>query len=374
MARHSRTGVRGLARLKSGRFRIDLRWRDARTGLQRRHMELLPANLPAAAAKRRAQETLAAALTGELGTMREPKRLSEALEDYCKWADDNRPLTADDRRSRANVLKEGLGDIFLDDISAFRVERFKRDRLAENPKPAPATVNRALAYLKHACGLFVGWGWMKPEVADAIRKVRLLKEPPGRVRYLSADEEARLVGALAGKPHVAAVVVAAALSGMRRGEVLGLRRDAVDLRHMTITLQKTKSNKVRRIPICDQLVPVLEEAIKKGGEFVFLNRRGKPWTVDGFKPAWYSVVAAAKLEDFHFHDLRHDFATKLRRRGVGLDVIAQLLGHASLAMTQRYAHVEQDLLRKAVARLPRLAAPTPIAAPLPHAKRARASK
>ena len=214
MSRASKTGIRGLYRGDDGRFRIDLRWREPSTGQRRRYCERLPAGVTAAAAKQRARELLSAALAGGFDPQQAPpRRLGEALDEYEKWAKVNRPRTLRDRQSIGKILRDRLGDPPLDELNPFLVERFKRDRAAEGV--APATVNRAVAMLKHLCGLCASWGWMPEDKARAIRAVKLLREPPGRVRYLTGDEEERLIAAL--PSGIRPIVLAALLSGMRLG-------------------------------------------------------------------------------------------------------------------------------------------------------------
>jgi integrase len=363
MARHSKTGVRGLHRDADGRFRFDLRWKEPATGEWRRYGERFPDGMTAAAAKRRARELLDGALAGGFDPKREdPKRLDEALDEYEKWAETNRPRTARDRKSLAKVLRAALGDVRLDELSPFHVERLKRDRVASGA--APATANRAVAMLKHLCGLAAEWGWMPESTARAIRGVKLLREPPGRVRYLTDEETTKLLAAV--PASIRPIVVAALLSGMRLGEVVGLRRDAVDLKARVITLTRTKSNRVRRVPVNDALAAVLWDAMReraptrgarKGAkptappELVFTSSLGRPYTMRGVSAMFRRAVPKAGIRDLRFHDLRHDFATRLRRGGVGIDAIAALLGHASLAMAQRYAHIGMETLREAVAAL-----------------------
>ncbi len=214
----------------------------------------------------------------------------------------------------------------------------------------PATVNRAVAKLKHLCGLAASWGWMPPEIEVAIRKVKLLKEPPGRVRYLSDDERIKLFTKL-GK-GLRPIVETGLLSGMRLSEIITLRKSSVDLKRCEITLTRTKNNKVRRLPINPNLLTILERAMTQSeDEHVFLNTRGKPYTMHGASGLFAKTVKRAKIDDFHFHDLRHDFATRVRRGGSGLDVVAALLGHSSLAMAQRYAHIGSAELAAAVSGL-----------------------
>jgi integrase len=323
---------------------------DPATGKRQRHQEKLPCSVPAAKAKLRAREILAAALAGAFDPNREPaRRLAGAFDEYVEWCKSNRPSAASKRKAAADRFVAALGDIPLDDVSPFHVERFKRDRLAGGA--AAATVNRDLAVLSHFYGLAASWGWALETVARAVRAVPHLKEPPGRVRYLSDEEEKRILVEL--PTQVRNIVVCALLSGMRQAEVVLLRKDAVDLRARVITLTRTKSNKVRRVYINDPLAALLDAAMKASrGAHVFTNTRGEPYTTDGVRTMFRRAVEKAKVDNFRFHDLRHTTATRLRQHGVGIDAIAEVLGHTTLAMARRYAHLGADTLRSAMANLP----------------------
>ncbi len=225
------------------------------------------------------------------------------------------------------------------------VERMKRDYHAGR---AEATVNRVLATLKHLARLAVQWGWMDRDIARRIRDVKLLKEPPGRVRYLSADEEKRLLVHL--PAWLLPIALVALLSGMRLGEVIALREDDIDLDHRVVHVRKSKNGRARRIPMNDDLAFLFSWLLPRAVDgWLFVTARGVPYRSDRVSREFGAAVTKAKIEDFHFHDTRHDFATRLRRNQVGLDVIAKLLGHRSLAMTQRYAHLDDPTLRGAVA-------------------------
>ncbi|HEY3356888.1 MAG TPA: site-specific integrase [Polyangia bacterium] len=385
MGRTNTSGQRGLSKLKSGQWKLDLRWREPGTGEWRRLYKMWPAGTTKATVKAAAKKEADAALAGGYEPKKEEaKKLGAALDSYLEWAETNRPRSYDSRVSIAKCLKEKFGDVVLDEISAFSVDRFKKVRTDE--KVSPASINRAVAMMKHACGLFVSWGWMMKTTADAIRGVRLMKEPPGRVRYLTPAEEERLFSELgdtrqstprergtgprtARRASVRRVVAAVLLSGLRMGEIVGLRKAQVDLQGRVLNLTVTKNNRVRRVPINDQLLEVLTEALAaspEGQGAVFTNSRGTPITKAGVHAVFYRAVKRAGLDDrFTFHDLRHCFATAVRRQGSGLDVIAELLGHSTLTMAKRYAHLGDQQMAAAVASLPALRKPAPIAAPLP---------
>jgi len=135
-------------------------------------------------------------------------------------------------------------------------------------------------------------------------------------------------------------------TGMRRSEVLGMTWERVDRARGVVMLDVTKSGKRREVPLNSRADAVLARRGSKSSGLVFATKR---W--DHFRTAWENAVARAKLADFHFHDLRHTFASWAVQRGATLQEVKDLLGHSSLAMVMRYAHLSPEHLRTAVARL-----------------------
>lgn len=355
MARASKTGIKGLHKIDD-RFRIDLRYRDVE-GRWHRYTEDLPRGISAAAAKERGRQVNNAACAGLLrieAATEPPKQLHDCLDLYVGWCKQNRPKTLRDRRHLVGLLKKHIADTAITNVSQLAIERFKRARAEQGVKPA--TINRGVALWKHFIGRAVIEGWIPEIIGRAARNVTMLKEPPGRVRYLDDEEATRLLGAL--RPDVRDVVLTAMMTGMRRGEILGLKKSAVDFATQHIRLTETKTNKARFVPIHDALVPVLQQAIERSpSEYVFTNVAGRPCS-HRVAAVFRRTVKKLGIHDLRFHDLRHDFATKLRRNGFGLDLIATLLGHTTLAMTQRYAHLGREDLRHAVRQLKPVGSPS----------------
>jgi len=143
-------------------------------------------------------------------------------------------------------------------------------------------------------------------------------------------------------------VETALLTGMRRGELLSLKWDQI--RNGFIYLTENKSGKARQIPINERLAGVLRE-VRRGNQlkspYVFCDSQGKRfWEV---KRSFASACRRAGIDVFHFHDLRHTFASQLVMNGVNLKAVQELLGHADIKMTMRYSHLFQAHLQDAVA-------------------------
>jgi integrase len=203
-----------------------------------------------------------------------------------------------------------------------------------------ATVNRELALLRHLLVLAEEWG----HVAK-VPRIRLEREPEGRLRFLAEDEISRLLAAceVSAHPELATVVTLALNTGMRKGEVLGLTWDRVDFSRGVLLLEKTKSGRRREVPMNDAVYAALSGRPGQREGRVFLSRN--------IRKAFDKAVEAAKLEDFRFHDLRHTAARYLVMRGASLADVRAVLGHSDVKMTMRYAHLSPEHLRAAVARL-----------------------
>jgi len=146
----------------------------------------------------------------------------------------------------------------------------------------------------------VEWRRLK---TNPIRATKKLKEPPGRLRFLSLEEIHRLLACCPPPPHTLRDIVTVALTtGMRRGEILGLRWDYIRLDNRLIILPVTKNNTVRVVPINDTLYRILAEMPEKSG-YVFGNGGGGH--IGDIKHSFTSACKKAGITDFRFHDLRH---------------------------------------------------------------------
>lgn len=182
------------------------------------------------------------------------------------------------------------------------------------------------------------------------RDLRHRREDNSRVRYLTDEEDHRLREIVNAKYswHMPELEIAVH-TGLRQGSQYGLTWDMVDWDARMLHVPRTKNEEPLHIPLNDVAVDALKVVRSRGVEDrrVFCSERtGKPlehprhW----FEPA----IRHGKIADFHWHDLRHTFASRLRMRGVSLETIADLLGHKGLTMTKRYAHIGPSHLHEAV--------------------------
>jgi integrase len=260
--------------------------------------------------------------------------------------------------------KSEAGHLLLADLTPARIAEF-RDKLLHSPRNprranhrvkqplsrhAPATVNRYLAVLSHACTIAMKeWAWLDD---NPLRKVRKLREAKGRDRFLSDDERKSLLQACteSKSPHLHLIVVLAISTGMRRGEILSLCWGQIDLDRKRITLHKTKNGDTRSIPLVGlafDLMTARRPAEVKPTDRVFAAKSDDS-NVE-IKKGWAVALKAANLSEFRFHDLRHTAASYLAMNGATLLEIAAILGHRTLAMVKRYAHLTDTHTHRVVA-------------------------
>jgi integrase len=186
------------------------------------------------------------------------------------------------------------------------------------------------------------WGWLE---INPVKKVAKPAEPQGRVRFLSDDERARLLEAckLCPNPILYTVVVVALSTGARKSEILTLKWRQVDFERNVIRLENTKNKERRALPLvgkAHELVFALKTENTHDTDYVFPRPDGrKPVEI---KRSWHWAIRKAEIKDFRFHDLRHSAASYLAMNGATLAEIAEVLGHKTLQMVKRYAHMSEQ--------------------------------
>lgn len=261
------------------------------------------------------------------------------IDSYAKpnkrsWVCDNYCLEAH--------LKPHFGDLDLRDISSLDIENYRAKRLEAGVKKS--TTNRELALLKKMFHLALDWGFCSE---NPVLKVRLYSERDNlKERVLSEEEEVKL---LAHSPaHLKPIVLFAINTGMRRGEILGLRWDQIERGGKAVRVVRTKSGQDRYVPLNETAADVIKaQRLATHGEFVFPSTKGG----EHFKAVCHSFSRACRLagiSGLRFHDLRHTFATRLIHRGADIVTVQNLLGHHSVTITQRYTHIGADRKRSAV--------------------------
>ncbi len=257
--------------------------------------------------------------------------LDEALERWIETYAKALKSWERDLRYRAGILRPYCAGQPLEALPDV-ADRLKK-RAQSQGMTAPA-VNRYLSLLRRIGNLAERWGWTDKPLG---RRVVLLPESSQRHVYLTPAEVGRLANCA--DPLTADMIWFAALTGLRRGELLPLRPDQV--RDGVITLDvKTKTGRARGVPMPPAAVRIAQERIPWGVRYWELRDR------------FEAARKAAGLPHVRWHDLRHTYASWIVQAGKPLQSVKELLGHSSMAMTARYAHLAPAHLRDAVAALP----------------------
>lgn len=276
--------------------------------------------------------------------------LAEMIDRYIGHVLPTKPKLQKDQTRQLNWWKDSLGHFLLSEITVARIIE-ARDVLAQgitvrNTIRSPGTVNRYLAALSSAFSEAVNsWEWLDD---TPMRKVKKLKEPRGRVRFLSDDERERLLMTCKESTYrfLYFIVVLGLSTGMRKGEILNLKWSTnVDLLRGRLLLFDTKNNESRGVPLAGHALELLKDHSKirrLDSDFLFPCKGKNPNKPFDIRVPWGKALKCAQIEDFRFHDLRHSAASYLAMNGATLAEIAEVLGHKTLQMVKRYAHLSED--------------------------------
>ena len=270
---------------------------------------------------------------------------------YLEWADANKKSSRVDHiRWRLHLLPR-IGAKRADHVDALDFEKLKRE-MSKNY--SPATIRQVLMLASGIWRRSVSWGLVWGE--SPLASVSSPKVDNSRERFLLPDEVKILLEELRGKSmRDYGLVLMSWSTGARLGELASLRWGDVDLRRQMVTFRETKNGRTRRVPLNDRVVRYF--ASLKGdnpSQFVWLNSNGEQ--IKQLQRTSFSRAANALfnqgVEDRRyrvvFHTIRHSFASRLVSEGVPLTVVKTLLGHSSLEMVQRYAHLAPGAERAAV--------------------------
>lgn len=262
---------------------------------------------------------------------------------YTEWME-ARHKSAKLKKYLIGQLLEKFGNIPLRRITPALLTEFQTDYLNRGLKNS--SVNKKVLLFKAMIVWATENGMVERDISDKLKKVKALKDDSKRIRFLTVEENKILVDACG--PHYKPVIIIALATGMRKSNVLRLRWDEVDLEHGYIFLTDTKNGERIDVPIAPMLKKLIEDLPHHDDcPYIFPNpKTKKPYT------SWDKEFTKAKknagLTDFHFHDLRHTYASHLVMSGVDLTTLMHLLGHKSTKMTLRYSHLAPSHKAKAM--------------------------
>ena len=245
--------------------------------------------------------------------------------------------------SQRELLKH-FGKKNLTEVSPRHIAAFIKARRKDGVKDI--TINHELRLLRHAFNLAIRQWELVEETPFA--KVTIPRGDVKRVRYLSEDEGKRLYKEL--PDWLKPIVIIARETGLRLSNIADLKWSQVNLFNKSIIIETTKNGDPLGLPMTDNVYRALKELNKVrrlDSDYIF-GKEGKPFRRWWISKSFKKVCQQAGIENLRFHDLRHDFCSKLVQRGVELYTVAILAGHRDIKTTQRYAHLCPDRLRFAV--------------------------
>ena len=283
--------------------------------------------------------------------------VGELLDRYLREIEKKNQKRFIDVRPLLLWWKGEMGVYLLSDVSrALIIEQ--RDKLLSMKgrhveRLSNSTVNRYMTALGNVFTVAMNeWEWVHE---NPMKKISKLPEPRGRVRFLDDEERERLLQAckLSTNSQLHTLVVLALSTGARHGELINLRWSEVDWRRQVITLHDTKNKERRLLPLAHYALQLMEahnkvRNIASALVFPSPSNPQRPWDSSS---AWEAALKRANIQDFRFHDLRHSCASYLAMNGASLAEIAEVLGHKTLQMVKRYAHLSEAHTAKVVQRM-----------------------
>jgi integrase len=264
----------------------------------------------------------------------------EVADRYLKYQKARLTPHAYDREEMIRRLHLTRFDSFkLSSIRKVDLQSYLTERAAET---SPYSVRKELVFLTHMFRLAVEWEIIPVSPAQGLKAPKL---PAGRIRYLQPTElKALLEGCRDGLREIVALAVS---TGMRRGEIMGLRYLDVDMANRRILLPQTKNGDSRVVYLNDMAMMVLG-SVPAGlpGDLIFSD-----WTPGQVTVAFGRLCRQLKIENFRFHDLRHTAASWMRMGGADIHTVGQLLGHKDVRTAARYQHLSPAFLTDAVGKL-----------------------
>lgn len=297
----------------------------------------------------------------ELPKKKEPEiTFGQFWKHYDKWLDIGKTHAADDRSGYENHLKDRFAEKHLSQITPLNLEDLKSDLFKKDL--SPATVKHVLVLIRQMINKAIAWDLWQGE--NPIKKIKLPKLNNKRERYLTQTEAALVLEEIKGaSQQLYEICLMSLCTGMRAGEIFTLKRGHCNFEDGIIHVADSKGGEPRKANITRAIKEMLEAKVRRNPPDLVFKARGSDKIIkarggDHIKEvsrAFERAIVRLKLNDgiddprqrVYFHTLRHTFASWLALKGTPILTIKELLGHKSLAMTERYAHLSPDHKRTA---------------------------
>lgn len=269
--------------------------------------------------------------------------LADIIDRYLKEVTPQKRSASTELARLTKLKRDPICSVTLAKLSSEDVAKYRDRRLAE---VLPGTVRRELSLLHHSLELArKEWGFRLS--GNPVKDITHPKLRNARDRRLEPGELERLYQAVqrSRNPDMWPIIAFAIETALRRGELLNLSWECVDLDQRTAHIPQTKTGKPRTIPFTDAAIAILKARPARSG-LVF------PVTPNAVKLAWVRATKRADLYDLHFHDLRHEAISRFFELGLSLPEVAVISGHRDPRMLFRYTHLRpSDLAQKLAGRM-----------------------
>jgi integrase len=244
-------------------------------------------------------------------------------------------------------LVPAFGDLRLDQVGIAEIEEYKAGKLTAGL--AKKTINNHLTVLRKLLSTAVEW-----RLLSTVPPIKWLRAPASEFDFLTFEEADRLI--TGAEDEWRAIIIAALRTGLRHGELIGLRWIDVDVDAGRVVVRQAvsegvigtpKNGRTREVPLCKQALDALRDR-PRNGHYVFCAPDGSMLTHAQTRWPLKRALKNAGLRHIGWHALRHSFASHLVMRGAPIKSVQELLGHSSIEMTMRYAHLSPDVRRDAV--------------------------
>ena len=241
---------------------------------------------------------------------------------------------------RLKTLKKHLGNQRVATLTSTVIAKYRDGRLKT---VSPASLKRELVILSSVLNTAIKeWGF---NIDNPVAKVSVPKFNNARDRRLEVGEEEKLLTATG---ELRRIIILALETGMRRGEILRIKKSHIDLARRTLLIPLTKTDTPRTIPLSSRAIATLREQSRASDNVISIEETTLfSYTARGLSGAFLRLCKKYELDNLHFHDLRHEATSRLFEKGLNPVEVATITGHKDTRMLMRYTHLRaEDLVRR----------------------------
>ena len=273
--------------------------------------------------------------TADLGII----KLKDLLQRYLEEVSPNKKSYPNEKYTLTKLMRDPFSSLTINELTTFKLNEFRKKKLN---KITPSTVNRIMSLISSTLTKAQEeWNLALPY--NPIRNLKRLKENKSRDRRLSETEYVKLISScsISNCLWLKPIVILAIETSMRRGELLSLTRDTINLDKKIAFLKETKNGSSRTVPLSNRAIQIIQQLPLN------INKKLFPIGIYELRFHWRKAKLKANIKDFRFHDLRREAISRFFEKGLSIPEVALISGHKDVRMLFRYTHLKaEDILRK----------------------------